>query len=670
MPDPYRILIADDDTDYVNLWYQAITRQMPVGRSAHGPGGGGSCIENAGDSARDPVEITCCPRAANAIDMVGKSLAENRPFAAVFIGALSADSPAGLSAARKIRARDPHVEIVILTENSSNRHRDVFFEIPPAHKITTFSKSTHFEGACHLAIALCEKWHQEQTLQSMEAKIEKLKQALDQQHRKGKALRASEQNYRHMVENQSHQVIKFDKAGRILFANPSYCERFGMPREELIGQTLIQFIHEEDRQKVVQAIESTQKPPYSAYVEERVATKKGWRWQAWLYTALLNEKKELTAIMATGKDITHRKKVQKNLEQHLHFLQTLLDTIPSPVFYKNMDGRYIGCNQAFADFVGIPVEKIIGSTVYDMGPKEIADTYYEKDRELFKNKGKQQYEWKMKRRSGEIREVIFNKATFNDQKGDIQGLIGVISDITLLKQSERALKDSKKKLQKLYFSLLDAQENERKRIAMELHDDFGQSLILLKLQLDHIKKELFKEENALFQECEAAICNVQDLIEKTRRLFHGLTPLTLHDMGLINTLKSMINTFSKHSRIRFSLQTDDVESSLSAKAKIAVYRIFQEMLSNIQKHADADFVSITIGKQSTYAAFHVRDNGKGFNREQSAAGPSRPFGLGLTSMDERVQMLGGVFELKSQTGSGTAIHFTIPFEKTKNNAYH
>lgn len=670
MPDPYRILIADEDTDYVNKWYQTITRQMPQGSSTDGSDDAESCLKNPGDSAQEPVEIICCQRLVAATDMIEKSLAENRPFAAVFIGALSADSPAGLNAARDIRARDPHIEIVILTENPSKRQQDVLCEIPPAHKITSFNKSTHFEGASHLAIALCEKWHQEQKLQSMAAKLGSLKLDLDQKQRREKALLADEENYRHMVENQSHQVIKFDNKGRILFANPSYCKRFCRPREELIGETFIQFIHEEDRQKVIQAIERTQKPPYSAYVEERVATKSGWRWQAWLYTAMLNENKELMAIMATGKDITHRKKVQKNLEQHLHFLQTLLDTIPSPVFYKNLEGRYIGCNQAFADFIGIPVEKIIGSTVYDIAPREIADTYFKKDRELFKTKGKQQYEWKMKIGNGEIREVLFNKATFNDQKGDIHGLIGVISDITLLKQSERALKKSKKKLQELYFSLLDAQENERKRIAMELHDDFGQSLILLKLQIGHIKKELFKEESALCPECEAAMINIQDLIEKTRRLFHGLTPLTLHDMGLINTLKGMINTFSKHSRIRFSLQMDDVESSLSAKAKIAVYRIFQEILSNIQKHADADFVSITIEKQSTHAVFHTQDNGKGFNQEQSAACPPRPFGLGLTSMDERIQMLGGRFKLKSQIGMGTIIHFTIPFETRKNKIDH
>lgn len=129
--------------------------------------------------------------------------------------------------------------------------------------------------------------------------------------------------------------------------------------------------------------------------------------------------------------------LQKHIpEEEIRFLQTLLDTIPLPVFYKGVDGRYIGCNKAFEEFVGKPQEEIIGKTVYDMGPKDIADTYNEKDRELFENPGKQCYEWVVKNSDGEIRDVIFCKATYCDDHGNVKGLIGVITDITERKRVE------------------------------------------------------------------------------------------------------------------------------------------------------------------------------------------------------------------------------------------
>jgi diguanylate cyclase (GGDEF)-like protein/PAS domain S-box-containing protein len=132
---------------------------------------------------------------------------------------------------------------------------------------------------------------------------------------------------------------------------------------------------------------------------------------------------------------------KKSIEEQLEFLQTLLNTIPTPVFYKGVDGRYMGCNKAFEDFVGRSIEDIIGKTVYDMGPKDIADKYYDKDLELLEQPGKQSYEWKVKTRDGELRDVIFNKATFKDSEGKVAGIIGVITDITDRKGIEEKLRE-------------------------------------------------------------------------------------------------------------------------------------------------------------------------------------------------------------------------------------
>ena len=147
---------------------------------------------------------------------------------------------------------------------------------------------------------------------------------------------------------------------------------------------------------------------------------------------------------------------QKELETHLQFTQTLLETIPAPVFYKDVNGRYQGCNRSFERFLGKRRDDFIGATVYEMAPKEIAQRYELEDQELFRSPGQQIYEWKLPNAKGELRDVIFNKGTFRNEDDEIAGLIGVITDITEIKAKERALKESESRFRLLFEHAKDA----------------------------------------------------------------------------------------------------------------------------------------------------------------------------------------------------------------------
>jgi PAS domain S-box-containing protein len=134
------------------------------------------------------------------------------------------------------------------------------------------------------------------------------------------------------------------------------------------------------------------------------------------------------------------------LRKKSDFLNTLLETISNPVFYKDTQGRYTGCNRAFEEFIGRSRAEIIGKTVYDLAPEHIAHKYYQKDAELFEQPGTQHYEWKVSRYDGVLRDVIFEKATITDAADTVIGLVGVISDITERKQAEEALKEREETL--------------------------------------------------------------------------------------------------------------------------------------------------------------------------------------------------------------------------------
>jgi len=141
-------------------------------------------------------------------------------------------------------------------------------------------------------------------------------------------------------------------------------------------------------------------------------------------------------LLETFVDISERKQAEENLRVAHAFLQKLMDTIPNPIFYKDTSGRYLGCNQAFTDFLGLSREQIIGKTAADIAPPDLAQTYREQDEDLLANGGPQTYENQVRHREGTVRDVLFYKRTFNNPDGSVGGIVGVILDITERKQSE------------------------------------------------------------------------------------------------------------------------------------------------------------------------------------------------------------------------------------------
>jgi two-component system, sensor histidine kinase and response regulator len=163
-----------------------------------------------------------------------------------------------------------------------------------------------------------------------------------------------------------------------------------------------------------------------------------------LASALRDEDGNVIGAIESIRDITQRKEAEKTVKEQLKFLQSLLDAIPNPVFYKDAKGLYRGCNKAFETFIGIERAELIGKSVFDLAPRELAEIYFAKDEELFNNPGTQVYEAQAKNPDGSLCDVIYYKATYSNVDGTLGGLVGVVLDITQRKQTEQELMESER----------------------------------------------------------------------------------------------------------------------------------------------------------------------------------------------------------------------------------
>lgn len=260
-----------------------------------------------------------------------------------------------------------------------------------------------------------------------------------------KKLKESEARLRQITDNMRDLVSHFDTQGIVQYVCPSVKHVMGYDPDEIIGRSVLRFMHPDDIESVRASFLKGMQTGCWERMELRYRHFRGhYLWFEAVGNSLLDEDGKIIGATLGSRDITDRKEVERKLHEQVEFLQLLIDTIPSPLFYKDAEGRYQSCNLAFAEYLGVGREELVGKSVHDAYPEKVAGVFAEKDGQLYCQPGVQAYEATFSHSDGSIREVIVNKATFS--QGDINGIVGVITDITSLKQAEEALADGKERL--------------------------------------------------------------------------------------------------------------------------------------------------------------------------------------------------------------------------------
>jgi PAS domain S-box-containing protein len=237
-------------------------------------------------------------------------------------------------------------------------------------------------------------------------------------------------------------------------------------------------------------------------------------------------------------------------------------------------------------------------------------------------------------------------------------ILSIIRDITVRKQNEIKLLESEQRLRELAGQLLSIQEIERSRISKELHDELGQAMMLLKFQVSAIHEKL--TDPATRKESSEVLENIDKAIENIRRLAKDLSPTILESLGVSAAIRFLLEEFGKSSNIAVAADIDEVNDLLGPKEQRHIYRIFQEALTNIGRHAQARQVKAMMKGSEQFIDVLIQDDGKGFEVGEVLADRSKARRFGLATIKERVQLIGGSLDLKSELGSGTKITFTVP----------
>lgn len=355
-------------------------------------------------------------------------------------------------------------------------------------------------------------------------------------------------------------------------------------------------------------------------------------------------------------DITERKKAEKALHESEERFRMLVETMNEGLGIIDENGVWVYVNAGLCNMLGYFPGDLIGRSVFKFADEANREVLKE---QMARRKRGEWHPYEMTYRRADERQItaLVSPRPIFATDGKFAGSFAIITDITELKQTEESLRESEAELRYLSSQLLMAQESERRRISRELHDELGQSLALLKLQLSLTRKKLPED---LQHQYEEQMHSIDQIIENVRRLSRDLRPAALDDLGLSAALQWLIKNFEKNFNIKITVDSPDINPFFEHDAQILIYRVFQEALTNVAKHAGAKNISVVIKKQEDRASFAIEDDGKGFDLTKALTKHALERGLGLSTMEERIRMLKGTLNLWSEAGAGTRISFTIP----------
>ncbi len=471
-----------------------------------------------------------------------------------------------------------------------------------------------------------------------------------------------EQEYLDIVEA---MVIVVGKNQTVLEINKKGCEVLGFPRKEILGKNWFQnFIPKKLRKNIQNVFLQLMAGKIKSveYFENPVLTKAGEERIIHWHNSYLIEEGEIVGVLSSGSDITDRIRAEENLRESEQKLSTLVSNLSGMIYRcrndKNWTMEYLseGCTA----LTGYKPQDLIQNHQLSFGQDVIhpedKENVWEKIQFSLKNSEPFQITYRIRTFSGEEKWVWEQGRAITASNGDLEMLEGFITDITAQKRAEQNFEKSREELRNLSRRLQTIREEEKKNIAREIHDEMGQFLTAMKMDLITLEDDLTEDQKSLREKTQVMAGLVDSTLNSIQRICMELRPQVLDVLGLSEAIEWQGKEYERNTGTKVDLIMPRKKLNLDQDRSITCFRILQESLTNVTRHAEATHVKIKVENKKNHLVLKIEDNGKGINDEQL----SDPTSLGLIGMRERTIAFGGNVTIVGCPGKGTTLTAEIP----------
>ncbi len=485
-------------------------------------------------------------------------------------------------------------------------------------------------------------------------------------------LEGADHPFRVMVEAINEGAATLGADGMLLYANSRLAEMVNVPLEKLIGSNLSEIVQPMQFPTLDELLGWAMKVPqkeecnllvtggrvFPAYLSLSPLCGTYFQGICLIATDLTEQKKqqsELSKMNASLEtEIAERKRAESSMRRTEEVFRSFMDRTPAIVFIKDEKGRYVFCNSKVEEIVGIESRKLVGKTPTDWASGEAGKALSECDLAALAGNGPTEHIDVLPQAEGDSLEVLMVRFPFRDPSGRrLLGGVGV--DVTAQKRAEKSL-------QQLTGRLMNLQDEERRRIARDLHDSTAQTLAAMALNLGLIQTQCRIVKNSgpaklLTETAELA----NQASKEVRNLAHLLHPPDLDMMGLIAAIQWHTSRVREVSGIEITLDLPGDLGRLPKDIETALFRILQESLENVRRHSRSRVAKVRLVRQKNKIVLEIEDRGQGSTAAISASSDRTAVtpGLGVAGMRERMRQLGGGLEFCSGR-NGTTVSAAVP----------
>lgn len=443
----------------------------------------------------------------------------------------------------------------------------------------------------------------------------------------------------------------YDANGRFIRWNKTFEEVTGYTGEEIAEMHPTQFFGDDEKEYITERIMGVFEQGVND-AEASFITKKGEK-IPYYFKAVLIQYKGGPCLLGTGVDITNRKASEDELRMSAEKYKLLFENNPLPMWMLRLpEYNFIDVNHATLSQYGYSRDEFLALNIMDLRPEEEATRF---NATLNTNMRGVHYAgiWKHKKKNGTLLYVdVITHDFLNDGKAT---RLVLANDVTEKYIADERLKESFTAIRELSEHLQNIREEERAHMAREIHDELGQLLTVLKMDVSWLNKRVVSTEPGIKEKFTELLEMLDTTVKTVRRIASELRPTLLDDLGLVAAMEWHLEEFEKRSGIAKEFNNSVTEVTIDDSMKIGLFRILQESLTNVARHSQAQKVNVGLEKNNGHIILKITDNGKGFDTSRTTRKT-----LGLLGMKERTEMMGGEYQIKSKPGEGTVVEVKVP----------